>query len=114
MIIRKVEAQEFTIPGETMGSLYPSKPEDAFSLAQVEIDGRYPASGFSYNERCTETILVLEGKFRFQCGTEQGSLAVGDVMSVTPPEKYMLEGKGRACVFITPGWDSGQNHIVQE
>lgn len=114
MILRKAEAQEFTISGGTSGRLYPSSPEDAFSLATVEIDGRYPASGYSYNDRCTETILVLEGGFQFECGVERGNLTVGDVMSITPPEKYMLEGKGRACVFITPGWDSAQNHIVQE
>ncbi len=114
MVIRKVEAQEFVIPGGTKGTLYPSKPQDAFSIAQVEIDGRYPAEGYSYNDRCTETIIVLEGAFTFYCGGQRGTIEVGDVMSVAAPERYMLEGKGRAGVFITPGWDSAQNHIVQE
>ena len=131
MHFRVLDGHSFTIPGGTTGVLYPAHPKGEQSVAVVKLDGVYPEKGYSLNDVCTETLYVLEGEIKmYSLEVKMGSgtdspgetepdpkeytLEPGDLFMIVPGNKYRLTGKGRACVLITPAWDSKQNHIVEE
>lgn len=113
MIIHKENAQVFTIPGGTSGLLYPASPKGDQSLAVVETHGVYPEKGYSINDICTETLYMLEGEFQLHYNNDVFLLKPGDVFMVLPGNKYKIIGNGKACVLISPSWDSAQNHIIE-
>lgn len=112
--LQQTDAESFTIPGGTEGVLYPTDPNGDQSIARVALDGRYPETGFSINDKNTETLYVLEGKYTMQYGEDILTLEPGDIFYIMPGTKYSLEGKGESLVFITPVWDSEQNHIIEQ
>jgi len=112
MYIEKKDAEEFSIPGGTVGRLYPTHPDNEQTVALVETDGVYPEKGFAVNDVCTETIVMLEGEFCIEYNGEEYILRPGDVLMILPKHPYRISGKGKVCVCITPGWDSAQNHII--
>lgn len=113
MYYTQKEAQEFTIPGETHGYLYPPHPKKEQSVAYIEMDGIYPEQGYSMNDVCTETLYMIEGEFEEEVDGKVYTLKAGDVLMVLPGQKYRSKGKGKAVVIITPAWDKTQNHILQ-
>ncbi len=114
MFVAKDKAQKFSIPGGTNGLLYPPSPKGDQSMAVIEMDGVYPEKGHSLNDICTETIYQLEGQFRIEVNGQWHELKSGDLLMILPGNKYKVTGKGKACVLISPSWDSKQNHIVTE
>lgn len=82
-------------------------------MAFIEMDGVYPEHGYSMNDRCTETIYVLEGEFVEEIDGKEVRLGPGDVCMVLPGQKYRSSGKGKAVLAITPAWDKEQNHIIE-
>ncbi len=113
MFYSKKDAQPFTIPGGTDGILYPPSPKGDQSVAVIEMDGTYPQKGYSMNDQCTETIYMLEGSFRVEYDGAWYTLNPGDLLMLLPGKKYRTQGKGKACVFITPAWNSEQNHLME-
>lgn len=113
MFIKKSQAEAFTIPGGTEGVLYPPSPLGDQSVAQLELDGEYPAQGYSINDICTETVLLLEGMFKVEYSGDECTLNPGDMIILLPKKKYRITGKGKAIVSIAPSWDSKQNHIIK-
>ena len=113
MYYSEKNAQHFTIPGGTKGVLYTASPKDDQSIAVIQMDGKYPQFGYSLNDICTETLYMLEGSFRVEYDGAWYTLSPGDLLMLLPGKKYRTEGKGKACVFISPAWDSTQNHIVE-
>ena len=113
MLLSKASAVSFTIPGGTVGSLYPSHPNGEHTLALVETNGVYPERGWSMNDRCTETLFMLDGAFTLFVGSERILLKSNDAYIILPNNKYRIEGTGKALVVITPKWDKTQNHIIE-
>lgn len=113
MFYSRKDAQEFTIPGGTRGYLYPTHPKGEQSIAYIEMDGVYPETGHSLNDRCTETIYLLEGSFDIEYKGEWHTLQPHDLLMIEPGNTYRTRGRGKAMVVITPGWDKSQNHIIQ-
>jgi mannose-6-phosphate isomerase-like protein (cupin superfamily) len=106
------DAQPFAIPGGVRGVLYPAGPGNQFSLAVVEQDGVYPENGWSINDTCTETLYIIEGSLTVDVDAETYVIGVGDVLSVTPGQKYRIHGTAKTIDVITPAWDKNQNHII--
>jgi mannose-6-phosphate isomerase-like protein (cupin superfamily) len=113
LLHHKTDAAPFTIPGGTVGALYPPGPKAAFSVAVVESRGRYPESGVSVNDVCTESIYVESGELTVTVDGEEHVLAEGDMLCIEPGEHYSITGTGRCIDIITPAWDSKQNHIIK-
>jgi mannose-6-phosphate isomerase-like protein (cupin superfamily) len=114
MLIKKEEAQEFSIPGGTEGVLYPSSPSGDQTIAYVEIDGVYPEKGYSINDVCTESIFLVAGSVEVELDGKWNVLEEGDVCLIFPGNKYRMRGNGKALDLITPAWDKNQNHIIIE
>lgn len=113
MFFSHTQAQAFSIPGGTTGTLLDISP--AVSVAEVTMDGVYPEKGYSINEKCTETIYLLEGSLDVICdGVKYELRTRGDVCSIPPGTGYRVEGKGVSLDIITPGWEKSQNRIVTD
>ena len=114
MLARKKDARKFKISGGTKGLIYPSSPKGDQTIAMVEMDRIYPEKGYSINDNCTETIFMLSGKFKMEVSGKKYTLKKGDMFTILPGNKYRIKGKGRAMDFISPLWDSTQNHIIEK
>ena len=113
MFVKKEMAESFSIPGGTKGAIYPSSPKGDQTIAVVEMDGIYPEKGYSFNDFCTETIFMLEGKFELEADGKKYQLEKGDLFMILPGTKYRISGKGKSIDFISPAWDKSQNHIIE-
>lgn len=113
MFYKKEQATKFSIPGGTNGLLFPSSPKGDQTVAVVEMDGIYPATGYSLNDFCTETIYLTEGLLEAEVGGQQYTLRPGDLLVILPGNKYRITGQGKSVDLITPAWDKAQNHMVE-
>ncbi len=114
MYIKSIEAQKFTIAGGTEGLLFPPHPKGEQQIAIVEMDGVYPAIGYSINDYCTETMIVVEGEVEIEYDDQWTTLRVNDIFMILPNHRYRMRGKGKTIVAISPQWDSKQNRIIDE
>lgn len=112
MIVKKEQSSNFTIPGGTEGRIYPSSPKGDQTIAYVTTDGVYPEKGWSINDKCTETIFMIEGAFELEVNDEKFRLEKDDLFIILPGNKYRIKGKGTALDLITPAWDKDQNKII--
>lgn len=112
MLIKKQQAEEFSLPGKTDGIIYPSGPNGDQTIARVKIDGDYPEKGWSVNDVATETIYLLKGKIEINTEGEWKKMEEGDFFMVFPNIKYKIRGKGECFVFITPAWEKNNNQII--
>lgn len=112
IISRKKNATNFKIPGGTNGFLYQQVINSGQSLAFVSMDGVYPEKGFSINDICTETFFVVDGSLNVTVDKEEFALERHDAIVIAPGKKYKVSGVATVVDFITPQWDSSQNHII--
>lgn len=108
------DAQHFTIAGGTKGHLFPAHPSGEQSIACVEASGVYPEHGVSVNDRCTETLYVIEGLLEVTVNGVANQLTAGELIMILPGERYSIRGTGKVLDCITPAWDGKQNHIEME
>ncbi|MDP3962554.1 MAG: cupin domain-containing protein [bacterium] len=114
LLVKKNSGQVFNIEGGTKGIIYPDNLSTDSTIVEVSMSGEYPVGGYSINERCTETLFMLEGEFRVRVGEEKYLLSPGDVLTIVPNCKYRIEGNGKVIDFITPRWDKKQNKIIED
>jgi len=114
MLIKKLASKKFSIAGGTEGLLYPSSPDEDFTVAQVTMDGKYPQKGYSINDISKETLFMLDGCFEVGIEKEKFILKKGDMLIIFPNKKYCIKGKGTAIDIITPAWEKNKNKIVVE
>lgn len=113
MFYTKKTGEKFNIPGGTEGILYPSSPNGDQTIAIVEMDGVYPKKGYSINDFCTETIVLVSGYLEVEVSGEKFILKEeGDMIRILPNNKYRVVGKGKSIDMISPNWDKNQNHFV--
>lgn len=108
LIFTKDDAKQYDIPGGVCW-LYPDSPTGRLSAALVHQDGRYPETGYRYNEMCTEAFFIISGKFTITIAGKAHVLPPNSVVYIPPRTPYAVEGTGDSFVFIEPKWNSGQN-----
>ena len=113
-LYKKADGQDFKIDGGTSGVIYPPHPKGDHTIARLKMEGVYPVLGYSINERCSETIVMIKGKFKIRANDNVAEIGEGDVFVITPGTKYRVEGNGEALDVITPKWDKGQNKVVND
>jgi len=59
-------------------------------------------------------MYIQEGTLTVDVDDATYELAAGDVLSVTPGQKYRVRGTAKTIDVITPAWDKKQNHILNE
>lgn len=88
--------------------------EDATSLdlAVIEITGRYPDTGYIYNDEAHEMAYVSQGQGYFrQKGDEWRHLNTGDVVYFAPGERVAWKSDSMTIVVpCSPQFDPAKHH----
>lgn len=109
---KKSQAKKFSISGGTQGLIYPNHPQGQHTIALIKMNGKYPVVGYSINQKCSETIIVLAGIFKIRIDNNVYKIKPGDVLIILPKTRYRIEGQGEAIDVITPAWNKRQNKII--
>jgi len=78
----------------------------------ASIKGRYPASGFVFNQKCKELVYVLSGNGTLITPTGTIVFAKGDVLLIDQDEKYAWEGDMLLFMANTPPFDPAQHVTI--
>lgn len=107
-IIKTSETTEFRVGTSFIAAEYPIKDKD-ISIALIQIDGRFPETGFISNLVCKELVYILNGSGTFTSSGVKTPFTVGDAIIISPGEKYFWEGKFSALAPTTPAWTPEQS-----
>lgn len=84
------------------------------SGAIAEINGRYPASGWSFNTAVKEMVLVLSGEGKIVTRNDEKPLAKDTMVLLDINEQYYFEGSSlRIFMPTTPAWTPDQYRIIE-
>ncbi len=111
---KKSQAKKFSLAGGTRGLVYPNHPQGQHTVARIKMNGKYPIVGYSINQKCSETIIVLKGMFKIRADNNIYKVKSEDILVIPPKTKYRIEGKGETLDIITPRWNKNQNKIVPD
>lgn len=106
------DGKTFELPGGTKGIIFPSHPGGEQTIVRVEQHGVFPEKGYAINDRCTETIYMLEGTFTITINEVEHELNAGELIMILPGERHIIQGDGKSLDIITPSWDPSQNHHI--
>jgi mannose-6-phosphate isomerase-like protein (cupin superfamily) len=82
--------------------------DPALDFAVAEIQGRYPETGRTYNERSAEAAFVLEGSGQVVIEEKEVVLQKGDAVLIQPGEKFCWQGNLKLLLSCTPAWSPEQ------
>lgn len=88
----------------------------AFNDADIIISGRYPATGYAVNRRCTALVSVIDGKGGI--ALKNGSiidLVKGDRVVIERDDPYYFLGIGEFAIRYTafPRWTADQAENIE-
>jgi|GEM_PF-518654 len=86
---------------------------DTLNVAKIYIRGKYPETGWSYNQESHEIAVVVDGSGMIE-SKEHGrkSIGLGDVVYLEPMERFRWEGKLDIIVPCGPAFDPNK-HIME-
>jgi mannose-6-phosphate isomerase-like protein (cupin superfamily) len=84
-----------------------------WSVAYIEINGRYPEQGWALNEVCAEMVYILSGSGKLVTSQQATALAPQDVVLVSPGEHYYWEGVMTMTISCTPAFYAEQHKIIR-
>lgn len=87
-------------------------PTDKIDSAVIELNGRYPESGWALNTACTALIHVIRGEGRVYREAGDIALEEDDQLLIRPNEKYALEGEMKLLFSASPAWSPGQARTI--
>lgn len=90
---------------------YELKDRD-INMALAKISGRYPTKGFAVNQKCKMLGFVLNGKGKLFLENNVYSLSKGDLVLISPNEKYYWIGNLTLLLPSTPAWNFEQYKLV--
>jgi len=91
---------------------YPLNDND-INCAVAKITGRYPDTGYCYNENCKELIYVIEGSGTLN--TKNGEIIEfkeKDVVLIDKGEVYYWDGNCTIAMPCTPAWYPEQHKMI--
>lgn len=87
--------------------------EKMIDCAVVELNGRYPNTGWVINQQCKELGYVRSGKGQIVIEDKTFPLSAGDVVLIQPGEKYFWHGEMSIVISCTPSWHPEQHLQVE-
>lgn len=83
-------------------------------LGIATITGRFPSSGYAYNEISRELIYVLEGKGTLNFKDSCVEFSKGDAILIMPEDRYYFDTEyALISMSCTPAW-SHEQHKIEE
>jgi mannose-6-phosphate isomerase-like protein (cupin superfamily) len=83
---------------------YEFKDEKDINAAIIEISGRYPDSGYVYNEICKEEVYVIDGSGKVTTPETSIQVTKGDMILIHPNDRYYYDGQLTIMAVCTPAW----------
>lgn len=81
--------------------------------ADITINGRYPETGYSLNEKSSFVIRILGGEGLLVGNNDKIAVREGDVVFVEKGEPYYFEGKNLLLFMASsPAWHPDQYSFI--
>ena len=91
---------------------YNLKDKD-INVCYCEINGRYPKTGCSINEKCKELAFVLSGNGKVIINNNEHLIKEKDVILINKDEKFFWEGNLKLILPCSPAWNSKQYKTIE-
>jgi mannose-6-phosphate isomerase-like protein (cupin superfamily) len=78
--------------------------EKNINSAVIELNGRYPETGFALNTVCEEVLYVIEGSGQLVGSQTKIIIETGDMLRIKPNEKYYFDGNLKLLISSSPAW----------
>ncbi|OGT36162.1 MAG: hypothetical protein A3F11_09745 [Gammaproteobacteria bacterium RIFCSPHIGHO2_12_FULL_37_14] len=92
---------------------FPIKDHD-INFAIVKVSSRYPDSGYATNTISKEIVYVQEGGGKVVVGAVGYALIPGDVVLISPNEKFYWDGNMTLHISCTPAFTPEQHIHLNE
>lgn len=116
-LIKRTEAREIKNSPSCTAVEYPLGDRD-INGTLIILEGRYPEKGSAVNLRCKEIAYVIEGKGKLGIygdnhkGYAEHEIRQGDMVFLSPGDKYYWEGKLKLFMPCAPAWYPEQHKEV--
>lgn len=92
-------------------SEYPIEDKE-INFAIAKVTSRYPETGLASNTVCKEIVYVQDGNGKIVVNNIEYTLQTGDVILISPNEKFYWDGNMTLHIACTPAFTPGQHiHI---
>ena len=112
-IVKFEDEDKFTNSNRCFGVEYALDDKD-INCSIAVIEGRYPETGFCYNEKCKELIYVISGKGKIVL--KDGSVIefkAKDSILINKGEVYYWDADCEALMSCVPAWYPEQHKLVE-
>jgi mannose-6-phosphate isomerase-like protein (cupin superfamily) len=110
-VVREAETQKFQ--NSKFCSAFEYKMEEnEVNGALIQLNGRYPDTGWVANLQCKELAYVTRGAGKLVVEGNEVQLSEGDVALILPNEKYFWEGTMSIFITTTPAWTLEQHRQI--
>lgn len=110
-VVYAAERQKFQTSKACSVLEYPME-ENEMNGAVIQLNGRYPDTGWVTNLECKELGYVIRGAGKLVTEGDQVLLSEGDMVLILPNEKYFWEGTMTLFITTTPAWTIEQHRKI--
>lgn len=110
-ISQKSTAKEIKV-SENCKALEYSVMDQKIHGSLIKLSGRYPDSGYTRNEVCTELVYVLSGSGKLIGRETELSFSEGDQLVIEPGEDFAWEANAELFMPCTPAWYPEQHKQI--
>jgi len=110
-ILRKIRSITHKSQKSCVVTEFPLKDTD-INAAIVKLSGRYPEKGRAVNSVSKELAYIMSGSGYIVAEGRKTTLNKGDLIMISPGERYFLNGRLALFISNTPAWHLGQYKMV--
>jgi mannose-6-phosphate isomerase-like protein (cupin superfamily) len=86
--------------------------ENEISGARIQLNGRYPDTGWIVNLQCKELAYIIQGSGKLVVEGKEVLLSEGAMAFIPPNEKYFWEGVMTLFITTTPAFTMEQHQQI--
>lgn len=108
-----VNRTKYDLPGGSLVEVH-KVFGDEYYIAIVDMKGRYPEEGsIAKDKNREEYIVLIEGEMNITHNGELKTLKPSDHVLIQDGDTYLIEGEGKAIVFVKDS-EGGTSEIIPE
>ena len=106
------ETKKFQVTSTCTAIEYPNGDKDIWG-AIIKLNGRYPLTGYTVNEKCKELVYFISGQGKLVVGDQEIQVKKGDQVVINPGEKFYWDGELVMFMPCAPAWYAEQHKEVK-